>query len=225
MVAPPEPQTPKLGRRVEFDERSRNFPIRALFAAAKPARSYTWRCETHLDQGQTSSCVGHAWAHEIAARPAVDSVTSRLAMDLYHRAQMMDQWPGAEPDYYGTSILAGAKSTMFEGRILEYRWAFGLDDLIMAVGYKGPAVVGVNWYDGMFRPDADGYIHPTGRVAGGHAVMVNGVSVTRDRFRIHNSWGARWGFGGDAWISFDDMGRLLREDGDACIPVKRKRSY
>lgn len=216
---------PTLGRRIEFDERSRNYPIRSLIAATKKPRGYTWRCDAHLDQGQSSHCVGYAWAHEIGARPAVDRVTPQLAIVLYRRAQTLDPWPGSEPDYYGTSILAGAKATQIHGRLGEYRWAFGLDDLIMAVGYKGPAVVGVNWYDGMFRPDEHGYIRPTGRVAGGHAVLVNGVSIKHERFRVHNSWGRAWGLGGYAWITLDDMGRLLREAGEACIPVKRIRSY
>ena len=214
-----------LGRLIEFDERSRSFPIRATWPPGKQPRSYTWSCAFHLDQGSTSSCVGHAWAHEVAARPAVDSVDSALAMRLYHRAQQLDPWPGAEPDYYGTSILAGAKATQEEGRIGEYRWAFGLLDLILAVGYRGPAVVGVNWYEGMFFPDRDSVISPTGRLAGGHAILVNGVSVTKDLFRIHNSWGSNWGTGGDAFITFDDMDRLLHEDGEACIPVQRIRSW
>lgn len=214
------------GRKVEFDERSRSYPVKGiLFTWQRKPRGYTWRCSTWLNQGATSSCVGHAWAHEIAARPAVDLATSKTAMDLYHSAQQLDRWPGIEPAYYGTSILAGAKATKNLGRIAEYRWAFGLEDLVLAVGYKGPAVVGINWYEGMMTPDDDHFIYPTGRVLGGHAILVNGVSAKHERFRIHNSWGIRWGNKGSAYISFDDMDRLLHEEGDACIPVKRIRSW
>lgn len=218
--------TMRFGRLVEFDDRSRDFPIMALAspATSKP-RSYTWRCDETLDQGNSSSCVGHAWAHEIAARPAVDRVDSGLAFELYRRAQQIDYWPGEEPAYYGTSILAGAKAAQQTGRIGEYRWAFGIDDLVWAVGYRGPAVVGVNWLHGMFLPDSEGIIRATGPSAGGHAVMVNGVSLRRGLLRVHNSWGSEWGESGAAYIPIEDMARLLDEQGEACIPVERIRSY
>lgn len=214
-----------LGRLVQFDERSRQFSIRELIASSTAPRSYTWRCDTYLDQASSSSCVGHSWAHEIIARPAVDHVDSAYAYSVYHRAQQIDEWPGAEPSYYGTSVLAGAKATKETGRIAEYRWAFGIDDMIMAVGRKGPAVVGTAWYEGMFYPDAEGVMKPTGRVSGGHAYLVKGVSLKKEQFRIHNSWGKSWGKGGDAYISFEDMDRLLKEQGECCIPVKRVRSH
>ena len=182
----PTKQNFPLGRLIEFDERSRNFPVASLFGATKKPRSYTWRCETYLDQGASSSCVGHSWAHEIAARPAVDEVDSSTAFGLYRRAQQLDQWPGEDPQMLGSSIIAGAKATIELGRIAEYRWAFGIDDLIMAVGYAGPAVVGTLWYENMFVPDSKGMISVGGRVAGGHAYLVKGVSVKKETFRIHN---------------------------------------
>lgn len=219
-----------LGRNIEFDERSREYPVRALFGSdPKPPRSYTWRCDTFLDQGQTSSCVGHSWAHEVAARPVVDDVDSKLAMDIYHRAQQIDPWPGSEPEYFGTSILAGVKAASERGYFSEYRWAFSLDDLIMAVGYTGPAVVGTLWFDGMWQPDEKGFIHPTGTSHGGHAYLINGVRVPSKSnplgyFKIHNSWGQAWGKNGGAYILFEDMERLLKEQGEACIPIKRLKA-
>ena len=42
---------PPLGRLVQFDERSREYPIRTLLAAEpKKLKSYTWRCKQVLDQ-------------------------------------------------------------------------------------------------------------------------------------------------------------------------------
>jgi Papain family cysteine protease len=211
-----------LGRLVEFDERSRAFPIRPLMASKAP-RSYTWSCNTWLDQRATSACVGFSWAHELIARPAVETnIDANTAYSFYKRAQDLDEWSGNA--YEGSSVLGGAKAIAETGRIEEYRWAFGLDDLIMAVGYAGPAVIGVNWYSSMFSPDAKGVIRVGGRVDGGHAILCNGVSVRTEMFRLHNSWGTGWGIGGDAFISFADMGRLLSEQGEACIPVKRVRS-
>lgn len=209
-----------LDRLVEFDERSRAFPIRAV-VPAKP-RSYTWACAPVLDQGSEGACVGFAWTHELAARPVVVAEASDdLARSVYREAQKVDQWPGE--GYEGTSVIAGAKVLGGRGWLSEYRWAFGIDDLILAVGLKGPAVLGINWYSGMFGLDADGYVRPTGRVAGGHAILCRGVSLPMERFLVHNSWGPGWGRSGLAWLAFNDAERLLGEDGEACIPVRRTR--
>lgn len=223
------PLDPRLDRLVEFDERSRNFPIRATFQVLPAPRSYTWSVANWLDQGREGACVGFAWAHELLARPVcVPGLNDAFARDLYQRAQKIDQWPGgsypgANPFYEGTSILAGAKIAKELGYIKEYRWAFGLDDLRLAVGFKGPAVIGINWYEGMFNPDAEGYLKPTGRIAGGHAILVYSNSERYKRFTVWNSWGRTWGRNGTAYISHEDMARLLSEQGEACIPVVRAK--
>lgn len=217
-----------LGRRPEFDERSRNFPITAhpLVAGVGP-RSFTWALNTVLDQGSVGSCVGHAWAHELAAKPVVvQGVGSATALAIYHRAQQLDEWPGEYPAYEGTSVLAGAKATAEMGRLVEYRWAFGVDELARGVSRAGPAVIGVSWHRDMFDPGADGYVRPTGDVVGGHAILVRGYSVSKRRFLLHNSWGTRFGGKGGAppgcaWIDHDDLGALLQAGGDACLPVRR----
>jgi len=210
---------PRLDRIVQFDERSRAFPVRALLSAL-PQRSYTWRCEPRLDQGQEGACVGFAWAHELAARPAVYGSSAFTAVDIYQRAQLIDEWAGE--DYSGTSVLAGAKIVSADGHVPEYRWAFGLEDLIYAVGHMGPAVLGVNWYSGMFDPNDKGYLEVKGDLAGGHAILCHGVNIKGQYFKLHNSWGKNWGVDGECRISFADMSRLLQERGEACVPVSRK---
>ena len=96
-----------------------------------------------------------------------------------------------------------------------------LNDLVMAVGYKGPAVLGIPWYEGMFNVMPCGHIHVTGQVAGGHAILCKGVNVKNRTFTLHNSWGPGWGNNGSALISWDEMDRLLHEQGEAVIPVGR----
>jgi len=209
-----------LDRRIEFDDRSRQFPIRAL-VADKPRRSYTWSCKIFLDQGREGACVGFAWAHDAAARPKVVPLVDDLdALDLYNRARQLDAWPGEA--YDGTSVIAGAKAMQERGWLKEYRWAFSEQDLALAVGYKGPAVLGVNWYSGMWEPDGEGFLHPTGTIVGGHAILCHGYSI-RDGgyYKVHNSWGQDWGARGEARIRREDMARLLEEWGEACIPVFR----
>lgn len=244
-----EVDDPRLDRLVDFDERSRQFPVRALIAEDKPARSYTWnfapRDRAPLDQGPDGACVGFAWTHELQAKPAVlGGLGKQFAYEsVYLEAQKIDPWeggeyPGASPRYSGTSVLAGAKVLHRKGYLDEYRWAFGRDDLVMAVGHQGPAIVGTNWYSGMSTPDEDDYARPTGSVLGGHAYLCLSVDFDDGFFRCVNSWGPNWG-GIDDWvnwrdttinrlpgwfkIAFEDMDTLLADRGEACIPVVRRR--
>ena len=212
----------KLGRIPEFDNRSRGFPIRALLGAPRPPRSYTWNCYAQLDQDGVGACVGFSWAAELAARPVIiKNVTNAIGMSIYKRAQQLDEWPGE--DYEGSSVLGGAKAVSEYGFLDEYRWGFSLSDALEAISYHGPAVLGINWYSGMFSPGPAGIIKPTGAIAGGHAILANGISAKKQLVRLHNSWGTDWGINGDAFLSFEDLGTLLKEEGECCIPVRRNR--
>ena len=223
-------QDRRLARIRQFDQRSKKFPIRTTIDAKVP-RSYTWRCDKWLDQGTEGACVGFSCTHELIARPAVVTrgITAKFAIEkIYWEAQKIDPWeggsyPGAKPRYDGTSVLAGVKILQKLGYIKEYRWAFGLKDLAMAIGYKGPAILGLPWYDSMFEPHSCGFLHVTGDAVGGHAILCKAVSVREQYFVLHNSWGPSWGDHGDARISWTEMDRLLNEGGEACIPIARIR--
>lgn len=211
---------PGLGRLIEFDERSRRYPVRALVEGRKP-RSYTWGCDLRLDQGDQPACVGFSMAHELRAKPKVVSgVTTELAMTLYREAQELDEWPGTS--YEGTSVLAGVKALQKRGFIESYAWAFGLAEVVLALSYVGPVVAGTSWDTSMFEPASCGYLHPNGKSAGGHAYLLVGVDMKRERLRILNSWSSGWADGGMAWISFADMQNLLSRQGEACLPLQRK---
>lgn len=229
-----------LDRLPEFDPRSR------LFRAIEPTdtrdfRSYTWSCSIYNDQGYEGACVGFAWSHELSARPKIIPTYTEGAQAIYHRAQDLDEWEGN--DYDGTSVLAGIKAVQEmknsygKPLIKEYRWAFGVQDTLRVIGYQGPVVLGVNWYEEMFYPDSTGLISASGEVAGGHAILANGVkivkvdplaartwdNVDKDKslVRLHNSWGISYGNGGDVFVSVADLEFLLDEQGEACIPTIR----
>lgn len=207
---------PRLDRLVQFDERSRQFPIRALIPDKAKPRSFTWSCPVQLDQGQEGACTGFGVAQEGAARPVkVKDVTDAVAQEIYHRARQLDEWPGE--DYEGSSVIAAVKAAQEKGWYPEYRWAFGLDDALLALSYHGPVVIGINWYSGMFTPDSDNTIHVTGDIEGGHCTLLNKINVKKKRVGIHNSWGGDC----NAELSWDDLDRLLHEQGEACVPVKR----
>lgn len=220
-------EDPRLDRLKQFDERSR------LFRAAEgieqyPLRSYSWNKTIWLDQGAEGACVGFGCTHELAARPVVvPGLTNHFAREeVYWEAQKIDPWeggsyPGAQPTYEGSSVLAGVKVLQARGFLSEYRWAFGEEDLARTIGYRGPVVLGLNWYEGMFDADGDGFIHVDGGLAGGHCILAAGFSLKLDAYRLDNSWGIEWGVNGSCYLSRSDMSRLLAEDGEACIFVKR----
>jgi hypothetical protein len=219
------PELLPLGRLEQFDVRSRSFPI--VGRGPRKLRGYTWSCKPRLDQGREGACVGFAIAHELAARPApVPAADTALAKVIYRAAQRIDPWPGE--DYEGTSVLAGAKVAHRLGWFDEYRWAFGVEDLAYGVGHNGPAVLGLPWYEGMRRTDSRGFVHPTGRQIGGHAILCNAVSAREETFTLHNSWGRRWGAGGKdgaggtCRVSFDAMDKLLRNRGEAVFFIRRR---
>lgn len=162
---------------------------------------------------------------------------ANFALAVYHRAQQIDPWPGE--DYEGTSVLAGVKAVMeiagehdlplYSG----YHWAFGIEDVIRTIGYLGPVVFGIDWYDGMYDTDEYGFVHVTGPKVGGHAILGRGINLTwidpegphelenvdmeQSFIRLRNSWGQSWGLNGDCRVTLKDMDYLLQDGGEACI--------
>jgi hypothetical protein len=210
-----------LGREYAPDERDRNFLMSAVMRRSTRTHRYWFQGGWWGDQGSLPHCVAFGWTHWLEDGPIVhDDVPPPLLVpkDLYDAAQLVDEWPGT--DYDGTSVRAGAKVLKSWGHIQQYRWAFSLSDVVNALLEMGPVVVGTKWYQGMFSPDANYFIHPTGSVAGGHAWVLNGVNTKEQRLRLKNSWGRNWGRTGNAFISFDDFEMLLEDDGEACIAVE-----
>ncbi len=82
-------------------------------------------------------------------------------------------------------------------------------------------MLGIAWTEGMSEADGDGWIHATGEIIGGHAILARGVDVDESSVLLHNSWGPDWGRKGTCRISYADLGELLDQDGEACVPVTR----
>lgn len=225
---------PGLGRKFAPDERDLNYPMRAVVPGlAFSGFKYWWDSGAWLDQGSTSTCVGHGWAHWVEDSP----ITPEGTIDpfwIYRECCKVDEWTDNDDGDtdFGTSVRAGAKVLMADGKISSYTWAFDLQTIIDAVGYRGGVVVGTNWYSSMFntrpvRYDDGTYrqsiiIAPSSYVVGGHCYVLNGVNTDLKFFRVKNSWGRSWGSRGRACIPFQDMERLIQEDGEACMAVQRR---
>lgn len=208
---------PRLGRLPEFDARSLNYPMRELVSTKKRIYSKEWKIRQRLNQGNTPRCVGYSIAMEIGMQPYYHNVTEYLANIIYSEAQKIDYWPGEA--YAGTSNLAGMLIAQKLGFVPEFRWALKpnpLEDILLCITHIGPVNMGTNWYSGMYTPDTDGVVHITGTNQGGHAWTISQNDWQKKRVYSANSWGDA-GF----WLSYDDLERLIYEDGDAVIPTKR----
>jgi hypothetical protein len=219
---------PRLTRMPWHDPKSLLYGITSIFKAKRELKTKTWRLTEWFDQGREGACTGFAVGHELAAYPvAVKDLDNKFCREqLYWEAQKIDPfpggaYPGAEKFMEGSTVLAAVKVAKRLGYIEEYRWAFSVHDLALAIGHVGPAVLGVPWYDGMFSPASCGLLHPIGEKVGGHAILCRGFNARNRTFLVHNSWGKGWGNKGTARISWEDMKYLLRGTGDACIPMKR----
>jgi hypothetical protein len=172
------------------------------------------------NQRNLPHCVGYSWAHWVEDGPVGHDGTPPIIspVTIYNQAQKIDEWPGE--NYNGTSVRAGAKYLQSQNVIKSYYWAYDLNTLIKSVFELGPVVVGTYWYSGMFYPDSNGIIRVTGGIVGGHAYLINGVDKEKKLFRIKNSWGQTWGKQGHAFISFNDMSRLISMNGEVCLAIE-----
>lgn len=226
------PREYAMGRLYSEDVRDRLFPYSAIvpFSQTTRTKRFWWSNGWWGDQGYDPHCVAFSWAHWIADGPKLTSIfrTRNPGVDthlLYCEAQKRDPWPGDcdTPLYDGTSVRAGAKVLEEWGYIEEYRWATDAQQAVNAVLTQGPVIVGTMWYSDMFYPNRNTWIvSPTGSMAGGHAYVLNGVDTERGLFRIKNSWGPGWGRGGHAYIRIEDMDKLIKNYGEACVPLQKK---
>jgi hypothetical protein len=223
-----------LGRKVQHDPASRNFE--------HPRRATLPRSVTHvlgapaLDQGSLGACTGFAgaqWlncAHNIGSRRAWNRVNFLAGLyfcddsdgrRIYSEATRFDQWPETYPPVdSGSSGLGVAKALKNVAVIHRYEWIIsgGFSSFLSALQIQ-PILLGINWYEQMFYPSPSGLISIGGEIAGGHEVLARGVDYRRKRIRIRNNWTDKWGWKGDAFISFADTERLLAEQGDAMVLI------
>lgn len=143
------------------------------------------------------------------------------AVALYSAATKLDDAPGQyPPDDTGSDGLSVAKALKAAGEISGYQHTFSLDDALKAVTVT-PVLTGVTWYNSMFDPQPDGrlVVDFASGLAGGHEFVVDEIDVENQRVWFTNSWGASWGVDGRAWLSWDDWGALLKDQGDVTVFV------
>ena len=226
-------QERNFGWRSRHDARSLNYPMRSLLDQRKiEIKKTMWEEGIVLDQGSEGACVGFAWMGELLAKPVQPKEQptfekgNRVAYEFYRRAQQIDEWPGE--DYEGTSVLAGAKVMRERQFITSFRWCFSIQDIRDTILTEGPVVVGVPWYNGMYRTTSTGLVNISGSLVGGHALVITGYdpamrfgNKTYEVFRWRNSWNKDYGINGSGYIKVSDLEALLKQQGEACVPMGR----
>lgn len=165
--------------------------------------AWFWNRGPILSQGKVASCTGQSARAFLDAAPEMTPPDAGpSALWIYRQAQKVDEWPGQ--DYAGSSVNAACKVLRSRGYIENWYWASSFEEIRSWLLYRGSVIFGLDWYEGCYRPDEGGFIRPTGRRVGGHALLARGISVYGS-VRLQNSWGEDFGESGEAWLSKADL--------------------
>jgi Papain family cysteine protease len=190
-----------------------------------PSGDVVWQDpEPVLDQGNYGTCVGNGFAQWGNTLPIDDKYIEKDARAIYYEATIIDGSPD-NPDspgggQQGATVRSGAKAMVARKRIGAYAFAASIDDVVAWLIGKGPVVFGTDWMDDMFYPDANGYVKPTGSLAGGHCFIARGYLAGENAILFRNSWGASWGLGGDFKMKLVDAKTLFAMQGEAVAAVE-----
>jgi len=211
-----------LGRHIHFDERSRAYRVPVDDTTTIQSRIWKRKVQA-FTQGDRNACTGNGAAGLLCTEPFHQKglrCNETLARKIYSLATRKDQLKGVwPPDDTGSTVLAAMKALRELGLIREYRWGFGIQDVLKTLSTLGPVEIGVHWDVGFDHPDAKGFVKRKGRSRGGHAFELLGVDVTTQRVWAINSWSPGWGLSGLFCFSWEDLDHMLRHDGEAATLV------
>ncbi len=210
-----------LGFRQKPDERDMRFPLGQLMGAqVTHPISKAWLPGRVLDQGPTSSCVGHACWQLEAGEPVVLDPPPLSPFDIYGEARKIDEWKDNDDVDAGTSVRAGLNVLKNHGVIQSYYWAESAEQCLEYLLKFGPLVFGTEWTNDMFSPDGKGVIRPTGKSAGGHAWFAYAGQWQEKFITGLTSWGADFGKGGSFKLSLHDIDELFKQGGCAAAVLE-----
>lgn len=217
-----------LGRRACKDPDDQKYLLARQRRPVGVTHRYWWTPPV-WDQGATSHCVAYSGVRYLMSGPVMNRAIP--FEELYNQCQELDEWDGN--DYDGTSVRALFKAFKARGIVGEYRWAFECAPVVDHLLRTGPVVLGTVWTEEMANPSPQvpgslylefGELDPD---EGGHAWCATGVNLKRRNpdgtvgaVRGVNSWGTGWGDQGRFWVTLDQLERLIKADGEACVATE-----
>ena len=209
----------RLGRQKVHDPISRGWPLSLALDRS------TWRTKTvrvydplpnpNQCHGECTGVANAMMLNAIGNRKKGEVLKMDYAHQAYSLATQLDPWDFTwPPEDGGSSGLAAAKAAQRLGKGGAYRHVFrGADEVVQLIQTGRAVSVGTWWTWGMFEPDDNNIIEPTGGLAGGHQYLARGYDLKRDLIRIR-CW---WGWFRDVWIRRNHLNDLLMDDGDAHV--------
>jgi len=205
---------------------------RSRYAVPTTARRERWWYSDGiwLNQGNTGDVVGFAWTHWLADR-GVAVPGAELGEEYAHQLQReaQRQAGGPEGPEYGGRLEAAARVLQARGLVEQCYCFASVDSVVGALLERGPVLAGLTWYQDMrTTADVGGWALCRYRdgdsVAGGHAVLLNGIALdlTLDGVtgfvRFKNTWGRGWGDRGQALLSIADLSTVMSLEG-SFLPI------
>lgn len=209
----------RLGRHIVHDRRSRAFAFRAAIDTT------TWRTirvriydpipNENQCHGECTCCAQCMLFNTIRNRKSGRVLNMGDAHQLYSLATTLDPYPGSwtAPRWTdtGSNGLSAAKASQQLGLGGEYNFLFGgADETVQAIQRGRTVAIGTRWYNNMFEPNSEGFIEPTGDLAGGHEYIARGYIEPKDAV-VLRCW---WGSYRDVLIKREQLNDLIMDDGD-----------
>jgi hypothetical protein len=209
----------RLGRHVEHDVRSWNFPAEQ---APKVQSVQHASVGLPLDQGSIGSCTANALCGAMDSAPdnaGGQTFDESKAVQLYELETKLEgkPYPPNDPGGSGLMVCKAAKQL---GWIKSYSHAFGIHHALGALVLR-PVITGIDWYTSFDTPDPQGLVQiaPGAKVRGGHEVVADGIDAPNELVWFWNSWGTSFGDGGRFCMSFATWEQLLSNQGDVTVPL------
>src|SRR5258707_7945322 len=185
----------RVGRHLWHDPRSRQYPYEPPSRLTTLASVMHERHAPILDQGETSSCTGNAMDGDLATSPVWEALPPPAlvldeaeALRLYSAAEVIDgdgPYPPNDNGSYGLSVAKAAKNA---GLISGYTHCFSPASMLAAL-QAGPAIVGMNWYQGFDQPGAGGLVRISGAGRRRHAGPARRRGLAAGLIEVDNSLG------------------------------------
>jgi hypothetical protein len=218
-----EQKDTRLGRQKVHDPRSKGFPVPEAVDRStwknKTIRIYDPRVNPNQCHGECTGVAKCVQMNAVGNRVSGVVFNMDQAHTFYHLATTLDPFKGTwPPDDTGSSGLASAKAAQQLKIGGDYQHVFnGADGVVQQIMLGKVVSVGTKWYNGMFEPNAQHVIEPSGDLAGGHQYSAHRYDAKNDRVMIRCWWGPDFR---DVWILRDHLNELILDGGDAHVQAR-----